>query len=241
MNEIAKRNDSYVARYEVTDPFVSFSNEGAPGIIGKLLTCKKGVYGIGSDESPPPAGARYLFLVETLSRGWLKWLSGVIVAADMGLVAENFLVKHRNALGDLDEEAWEQNPDGTRRDPWSRAYRAVLVEVSPPHGELTFSGSSYGTEVALKELSGNYAAGRSQHPDCYPVVELGTAPWMSKRYGKQIRPDFPIVGWASLADVKAGRKSPAALARPKPKAKAKAEPTETLGEALDDAIPNWGK
>ena len=58
---------------------------------------------------------------------------------------------------------------------------------------------------------------------------------MSKHYGKQIRPDFPIVGWATVEDVKAGRKAQATLAKPKNKAKAKPVAAE-----LDDELPEWG-
>ena len=169
-----------------------------------------------------------------MMRGWLKWAGGVIVAADMGLVVDNFLVKHRYALGDLEEEEWEMAPDGTPRDPWGKTYRALLIELSPPHGELTFSGSSYGTELGFKALSGAYAAERSQHPGTYPVVELATAPWTSKRYGKQIRPDFPVVGWATVEDVKAGRKAQAALTKPKRKAKA-----TPIAAELNDELPDW--
>ena len=79
-------------------------------------------------------------------------------------------------------------------------------------------------------------AERSQHPGTYPVVELATAPWMSKRYGKQIRPDFPIVGWASVEDVGAGHKAQATVAAPKKKAKAKPAAAD-----LDDELPAWAK
>ena len=232
MNDVVKKKDQYLARYE-DDPYAAFANEGGPGIQGKRLSCKKGVWGIGQDESPPPAGARYLFVVDTMMRGWMKWAGGVIVAADMGLVIDNFLVKHRYALGDLEEEEWEKTPDGKGRDPWSKSFRALFIELSPPHGDLTFSGSSYGTELGFKALSGAYAAERSQHPGDYPVVELATAPWTSKHYGKQIRPDFPIVGWATVEDVKAGRKAQAALAKKK---KAKTKPV--VAEINDD-LPDW--
>jgi hypothetical protein len=236
MNEIIKKPDNYAARYETADPYAQFANEGGPGIQGKLLTCKKGVWGIGQDCTPPPAGARYLFLPDTMMRGWLKWAGGVVVAADMGLVCDNFLVKHRLALGDLEEEGnWETAPDGTSRDPWSKTYRALLIELSPPHGDLTFSGSSYGTELGFKALSGAYAAERSQHPGTYPVVELATAPWTSKHYGKQVRPDFPIVGWATVEDVKAGRKAQATLTKSKRKAKA-----PPLAADNDERPADWG-
>ena len=112
----------------------------------------------------------------------------------------------------------------------------MLIELSPPHGDLTFSGSSYGTELGLKELSGAYAAARSQHPGAYPVVELATAPWTSKHYGKQVRPDFPIVGWATVEDVKAGRKAQATLTKSKRKAKA----TPTCCGANDERARRTG-
>ena len=41
MNDVVKKNDQYLARYE-SDPYAAFANEGGPGIQGKLLTCKKG-------------------------------------------------------------------------------------------------------------------------------------------------------------------------------------------------------
>ena len=68
MNDVVKKPDNYVARYEVTDPYAQFANEGGPGIQGKRLTCKKGVWGIGQDCTPPPAGARYLLIADTMMR-----------------------------------------------------------------------------------------------------------------------------------------------------------------------------
>lgn len=66
------------------------------------------------------------------------------------------------------------------------------------------------------------------------MVELRTATWVSKHYGKQVRPDFPIVGWATAEDVKAGRKRAAGKGKPKPKA------TTPIADELNDALPNWG-
>ena len=50
---------------------------------------------------------------------------------------DNFLVKHRYALNDSEGSEWEKNPDGKPRDPWAKAYRALLIEGSPPHGDVT--------------------------------------------------------------------------------------------------------
>ena len=48
MNDVVKKKDQYLARYE-DDPYAAFANEGGPGIQGKRLSCKKGVWGIGQD------------------------------------------------------------------------------------------------------------------------------------------------------------------------------------------------
>ena len=53
MNELVKqRNETYAARYEVADPYAAFANESGPGIVGRLLACRKGDWGIGSDKTP---------------------------------------------------------------------------------------------------------------------------------------------------------------------------------------------
>ena len=59
MTEIVKRNDAYTARYavgEAADPYAAFANESGPGIVGRLLSCRKGDWGIGTGQCPRPAG-----------------------------------------------------------------------------------------------------------------------------------------------------------------------------------------
>jgi hypothetical protein len=232
MNEIAKTaTQSYVARYEDGDPYANFANEGGPGIQGKLLTCKKGSWEIGADNDPVKPGTLYLAIVPSSMRGFLKWVDGIVADARMGLVADNYLMPHRYTLGDMDEGQWEKNPDGTPRDPWSKAYRLLLIEMSAPHGDVTFSGSSYGAQLALKELCGIYAKDRHLYPDAFPVVALSTKSRMSKAYGKIVGPWFEVQGWASLEDVRAGRKR---------KAKAAKAPKQGFDEAVGDTLPNWG-
>lgn len=238
-SDLAKRrNDTYVQRYDV-DPYAAFASEGGPGIQGKRLTCKKGDWALGQDDTPVPPGTQFLLIVSEMMRGWLKWEAGKVTAADMGFVRDNYLVKHRYALGDLDEELWEKDPTGKSRDPWSLNYRTLAIEVSPPHGDVTLVGSSYGMEIACKEICGIYSAGRLHHPDAYPVIELATAPWMSKRYGKQIRPDFTVVGWATVEDIKAGRKVSPKPAEPKAKPKPKTKKA-IANEPDHEAPADWG-
>ena len=57
MNEIVKKPDNYAARYEATDPYAHSLMRAALASQGQLLTCKKGVWGIGQDIAPVPPGA----------------------------------------------------------------------------------------------------------------------------------------------------------------------------------------
>ena len=55
-------------------------------------------------------------------------------------------------------------PDGTPRDPWAQSYRVLLIEASPPHGDVTLSGSGYGLHLALKEICRVYPRKRRSTP-----------------------------------------------------------------------------
>jgi hypothetical protein len=72
--EIAKRNESYVARYnQGDDPYKAFASEGGPGIVGQLLTCAKGDWTRGQDKDPVKDGTTALAIVDTMGRGWFRW------------------------------------------------------------------------------------------------------------------------------------------------------------------------
>ena len=106
MNDIVKKPDNYADRYDtVADPYAAFANESGPGIVGRLLICRKGDWAIGQESTPVPPEARFLLIVPETMRGWLKWRDSHVVAADMGFVRDNFFVKHRYALDDLDESS----------------------------------------------------------------------------------------------------------------------------------------
>ena len=238
-NDLAKQsnNSTYLARYTEgdEDPYARFANEGGPGIKGKLLTCSKGDWNVGADKTPIKDGTQFLFIVPETMRGWLKWQDGAVTDAVMGYVRDGFLVQHRAALGDDDETAWEKNPDGTPRDPWTRTYRALLVEMSPPHGDVTFSGSSFGAQIALKEICRTYSADKHRFPDAFPVVQLTTKTRQHKSYGSIKGPWFEVVGWASVEDVKAGKK-----AGKKAKVPTKAETETAIDDSLNDPVPtSW--
>jgi hypothetical protein len=234
-NEVAttNRNAGYVARYAdaAGDPYTNFASESGPGIQGTRLSCAKGDWTAGADKTPVPAVAKFLALVPTSSRGWVKWMGSQLVDARHNLVVDNVPMLNRYALGDTDESQWERNPDGSPRDPWGKDYRFVLVSMAPPHAEFTFIGSSHGARVALQDLCRSYGADRQRYPDAFPVVSLAVSSRQTQSYGTIKGPKFVVEGWAKLEDVKAGKKT-ATKAKAVTKAEVQAE--------LDDEIPTWG-
>jgi len=230
LKKIEQNNASYIARYDTgpKDPYAAFAAEGGPGIRGMLMTCSKGDWTIGADKTPVKAGTQFLFIVPETMRGWLKWMSGAVADADMGYVKDNCIVKHRDALGDNDEAAWEKNPDGTPRDPWTRTYRALLIEMSPPHGDVTFSSSAWGAEIALKEICRVYSLDKDRFPGAFPVVTLSTKKRQNRTYGAIKGPWFDVVGWATIEDVKAGK-----AVTKKTKARTKEETEAFLDDSID--------
>jgi hypothetical protein len=100
---------------------------------------------------------------------------------------------------------------------------------------VTLSGSSEGLRLALQEICRVYSAEKELHPDAYPVVGLSTHTRPHKNWGPIKGPWFDVDGWATVEDVKAGRKTQAALTKPKKKAKAK-----PVAEELNE-MPTWAK
>ena len=74
---------------------------------------------------------------------------------------------------------------------------------------------------------------KALHPDANPVVGLSTHTRPNKSYGPIKGPWFDVHGWATVEDVKAGRKAQAVLAKPKKKAKAK------VAAEINDELPDW--
>src|SRR5262249_6035835 len=136
--KLAVRGNGSVAISDTEDPFAAFANEGL-GIVGKLLTCKKGVWYVGSEGAKAQPGALFLGLVPTTMRGYVKWVDGRIADVRMGLVADNFPMPHLDSLPDREKSKWAV-VDGKPQDPWRPCYRMLLIEMAVPHGDVTFSG-----------------------------------------------------------------------------------------------------
>ena len=165
-----------------------------------------------------------------MMRGLCKWMAVASLMSGMGFVKDNYLVPHRYSLGDLDEDQWEKGPDGEPRDPWSQSYLVQLVELSPPHGTLTFSRGRLRGQAGVPGDVPDLSEQCPAQPDMHMVVELAVKGRPTKSFGKIPGPWSTVQGWTSLEDVKAGRKIGASKAKA-----AEAKPARDF----NDELPDW--
>ena len=100
--------------------------------------------------------------------------------------------RHREQLGDLDEEFW---PDG--KDPWVRIDLLPFWDVNSRE-VLLFSAANKGSRDAVAQLVEAYINNIGVHPEDLtkvPLIELETDSYVNK-HGKRIHvPIFSIIDW----------------------------------------------
>jgi hypothetical protein len=119
--------------------------------------------------------------------------AGRIVKSAIGRVVDRFK-PDRDVLGDYDESEWPFDYNGKQSDPW---VNTVYIPMVTRSGEalFTFSTHSFFGREAAYRLFKHYAAQAPQHPNCFPVVRLGTTTNPTKKYGDIDSPELPIVDW----------------------------------------------
>jgi hypothetical protein len=177
---------------------------------GDLLKFSKGDYTAGQNNRAIAIGTRLVANMDSLEVGWVRWEDSRPIEQRMGAVVERFKPARRNELGDSDSQSWEIDETGRPRDPWQ--FTNTLELASEDGGELyTFSTSSKGGIGAIGELCKAFGEEVNQHPDEWPVIELGVDSYAhsNKNFGRIKFPTFKIIGWA--------RKDGEAPAPPPPK------------------------
>jgi hypothetical protein len=129
-----------------------------------------------------------------MARGWIKWVDGKPNYQLSILVLPGKPMPEREELGDLDKSKWEPGPDGiTPRDPLQNSRFVYLVDPETAEA-FTFSTSSWGGRGAVADLGDQIGRMRIAHPGALPIVELSSAPMMTK-FGRKSKPFFKVVGW----------------------------------------------
>ena len=101
-----------------SNPWIEVSAE-IDKVIGAPMCkfTKQGEFSI-SDIDNIPDGTWCTAHADQISLGWQKWQDGKPVEPRIGLVADSFVPPPRSELGDTDNQQWELQDDGSRRDPW---------------------------------------------------------------------------------------------------------------------------
>jgi hypothetical protein len=107
-----------VALMDVGNPWIEIAAELDKFIGAPLLKfTKQGEFAI-SDIDNIPDGTRCVAHADEIDLGWVRWADGKPEERRVGRVADKFVPCPRDDLGDTDEQQWEMQDDGTRRDPW---------------------------------------------------------------------------------------------------------------------------
>jgi len=186
MNEVAKQAPNYWEAYGE-----AASNRN---IVGKLLKFSKGDWLAGMDNETVPEGTLFVANMDEMLVGWIRWEDSMPKEHAMGRVSSGYQPSKRKDLGDIDEADWELDESGKPRDPWQFTNYLVMVEAET--GQLyTFTTSSKGGLGAVGELCKAFGRYMRQHPDVFPVVEIGVSSYQhrDRTRGRIKVPTFKII------------------------------------------------
>jgi len=206
-NEIAK---------PMYDPFQVYADQVVQQrIVGNLLKFTKfGEWVSGQEQSEVEQGRQLIVYTPSFTTGWICWRDNkpveqiMAAAKDIKLETEEQVAAYvntytntklaRDALGDLDEEQWEKQDDGSPRDPWQFANYCVFAD--PETDELfTYAPSSKGGLTALGLVLREWNNNKKQAPDELPIVELGMDSYMhgNRQFGEIRVPILKVVGFTA--------------------------------------------
>jgi hypothetical protein len=199
-NELTTTNRATgVAPATSVSPWREAANDEIGANFGSFLKFAKGDWTLGEDEKEVPAGIRFVANLEEYHRGWVRWWDGKPTEHRIGRVVDRHRVPPREELGELDESKWETEPNGLRRDPWTRTVYLALRDISNDE-VICFTSSSDGGRKAVAKLADRYDRFRHRFKAKMPVVCLGSGSYQHSTYGKILKPVFRIVGWAYWDD-----------------------------------------
>lgn len=194
MSEVATKNTNALAAYgSGGNPFVQAGEElGGSG--GKFLkfNANTGEFVFGQDQDELPHGSKLSALMDTASRGFICWVGEEVIDEVMVRVIDG----HPPRESELEEHGPYDGDDG-----WSEQ---VKIDFKDPDGEVfVFKSSSKAAARAFGTLLKEYGRQYKNHPDEYPIVELGASSYMpkEKKHGKKYAPIFKIVGWVSTEEL----------------------------------------
>ena len=177
-------------------PWREAVNDEVGASFGTFLKFIKGEWLLGEDAKKVPTESTFVANLEEYYRGWVRWWDGKPTDHRIGRVADRHIVPDRETLGDFDESKWESEPNGLRRDPWSKTCYIAMRNANDDDAEIIcFTSSSDGGRKAVAKLADRYDRHRHKFKAKMPVVQLESESYEHSSYGKILKPKFRVVGW----------------------------------------------
>ena len=182
-------NDLVIATQD--DGFSDAAADANAGFLrGTLVTFSDGRWYRGKEKVEIKEGVRYAAV--GTAHCWQKWLDKKPVETIMRDPGKP--LPDRADLGDSDEADWETGFDGkTPKDPWQNTRALYLIDPMTAEA-CTFTVSSWAGRAVIADLGDQIVRMRQAHPNAIPIVELGSAPHMTK-FGRKTKPVLKIVEW----------------------------------------------
>lgn len=201
-NQLAKiEKKTEIAKTEPTpandaNAFERYADTVAPQfILGELARFSKGDWLVGEEETIP-VDTVVVPILDGLLAGYVHWSGGKPTEQVMVRVGSGQKLPKRAELGNDDEEFWEVDANGEKRDPWQFTNYLPLIVLDGVR-LLTFTTSSSGGKTAVAELARRYANHQKSKPDDFPMVELGVDSYLhpNRSYGRIKVPDLKPAGY----------------------------------------------
>jgi len=139
-------------------------------------------------DSPVPADTRFVLYPDQVSHSWTNFYGGKVVTEISAVVAEDddgdpelriVKGKGRKDLGLDDENQWEFDSAGKRRDPWVYGFGLPMMNAETG-AVVMFKIASVGGMAAIAQQVASFTRNRRLG---YPIVTLSTASYKNKKHG----------------------------------------------------------
>jgi hypothetical protein len=191
MNSLVEAQAYNVA---TNDGWSDAAADGASRVIrGTLLKFSDGTWLSGKENIEINRGTRLLAV--DCAKAWCKWRDG---KPEYRVQQPGAAFPEREELGDDDKSIWEAGINGEPRDPWSLNRMVYLIDPRS-QGAYTFVTSSWGGRGAVIDLADAVRRKRFSSPSAIPLVELQSAPHVTK-YGRKTKPLFKLIEWRNGLD-----------------------------------------
>jgi hypothetical protein len=136
------------------NPWLTVSNSmgGSDGYSLSFMRFQKdGSWTVGPENETIARGTKVVVHARDIEIGHRKWENNFPIEREMGRIADGYVPKSRDELGDTDPSFWENNENGKPIDPW-RPWVSVPTTIYKTHESYIFESGSRGGRNAIKKV-----------------------------------------------------------------------------------------